>query len=91
MTPPRWRDVEKSAGRFMLRYRPSGWPVLLSTRVDLVLEPASGGTVIRASTTSQRVITGDTFNMYEAILVELGGALSRSSEEALGRTCARIA
>ena len=92
MVPPRWRNLEEAAdGRFVLRYRPRGWPVVLSTRVDIVLQQVDSGTLLHASTTSQRAIMGDLLNLYESILRDLGDAISRCTIDSFGWPAERVA
>jgi hypothetical protein len=59
-----------------IRVHPVGWPLVLSTRLDIGLTQAvPTGAIVSLSTTSQRLIVGDIFGMYNGYLNDLTTAL----------------
>jgi hypothetical protein len=52
-------------------YRPSGWPLVLSTRAHIAVRVEGAKTQVSISTTSQPFILGDVFRAYDRLIDRL--------------------
>jgi hypothetical protein len=68
---PRLRSLTHNDEGIWCRYRPRGWPMVLSTRLYFRFDVSDGRTVVQVTTQSQRYIVGDIFNMYNRILGDM--------------------
>ena len=57
--------------RITTTVRPRLWPLLLSTRLSIDLDPDSAGTRVSVQTRSQWFIIGDVFDMYRGYIRDL--------------------
>lgn len=53
------------------KIKPNTWPLMLSTKLKIVIEENATGCSVMASTKSQRLIFGDVFNFYNRYLNDL--------------------
>lgn len=79
----RYRVLDHDGDRWVVRIRPAGWPLVLSTELTIEIAGTTAHEVtIEAATRSQLLVMGDVFGVYEAYLTGLEAALGR---QGLGR------
>lgn len=79
----RYTDVvEHSQLHWTTRIKPIGWPLLLSTHVDVHCVGTDGGSRVTVRTRSQFYIMGDVFNFYRGYIRDLLAAIDEEARAA---------
>jgi hypothetical protein len=63
-----YRVIEREPNRWVVKLRPRGGPLILSTRLEISVEAVGTDAVVLLRTISQPWIFGDIFRVYNAYL-----------------------
>lgn len=71
--------VESPEHHWTARIMPDGWPLLLSTRIDVHCVGVDGGSRVTIRTLSQFFIMGDVFNFYRRYIRDVLAAIDEEA------------